>query len=88
MAHPDRQSLVSTGDVDCGAAIRQHTKRNNGRSLGMIMRVRSILRKRDNRKGRGRGLDHQRYPNAYLIRAGLTFLITVTHPGHPVPAKT
>ena len=52
------------------------------------MRVRSILRKRDNRKGRGRGLDHQRYPNAYLIRAGLTFLITVTHPGHPVPAKT
>ena len=52
------------------------------------MRMRSILRKRDNRKGRGRGLDHQRYPNAYLIRAGLTFLTAVTHPGHPAPPKT
>ena len=26
------------------------------------MRLRSILRKRERRKGRGRGLDHQRYP--------------------------
>ena len=99
--------------------IRQHTRRNNGHSLGVIiqrvnrtirgwgnyfqggvrnvperldqwmrMRVRSILRKRDKRKGRGRGRDHQRYPNAFLIRAGLTFLITVTHPGHPAPPKT
>jgi RNA-directed DNA polymerase len=100
-------------------AIRQQTKRSNGRSLGTItqhinrtirgwgnyfqggvrnvpekldkwlrMRLRSILRKRENRKGRGRGLDHQRYPNAYLIRAGLTFLTSVTHPGHPAPPKT
>jgi RNA-directed DNA polymerase len=29
-------------------------------------RLRSILRKRAGRKGRGRGADHQRYPNAYF----------------------
>lgn len=30
------------------------------------MRIRSILRKRSKRKGRGRGLDHFRWPNRYL----------------------
>ncbi|MCE7911650.1 MAG: group II intron reverse transcriptase/maturase, partial [Candidatus Brocadia sp. AMX3] len=29
------------------------------------MRLRSILRKRRGGKGRGRGADHQRWPNAY-----------------------
>ena len=38
------------------------------------MRLRSILRKRERRKGRGRGLDHQRYPNAYLAELGLISL--------------
>lgn len=52
------------------------------------MRLRSILRRRDKRKGRAAGLDHQRYPNACFIRAGLTFLITVTHPDPPAPRKT
>jgi RNA-directed DNA polymerase len=35
------------------------------------MRLRSILRKRAGRKGRGRGLDHQRWPNAYFHELGL-----------------
>ena len=38
------------------------------------MRLRSILRKRERRKGRGRGLDHQRYPNAYFAELGLISL--------------
>ena len=35
------------------------------------MRLRSILRKRNHRRGRGRGLDHQRWPNAYFTAHGL-----------------
>jgi RNA-directed DNA polymerase len=34
-------------------------------------RLRSILRKRSKRRGRGRGLDHQRWPNAYFAERGL-----------------
>jgi RNA-directed DNA polymerase len=34
-------------------------------------RLRSILRKRAGRKGRGRGADHQRWPNAYFTAHGL-----------------
>lgn len=39
------------------------------------MRLRSILRKRAGRKGRGRGADHQRYPNAYFAKLGLFSLV-------------
>ena len=53
----------------------------------MRMRLRSILRHREKREGRAKGCDHQRYPNAYFIRAGLTFLISVTHPDPPTPRK-
>lgn len=35
------------------------------------MRLRSLLRKRAGRRGRGRGWDHVRYPNAYFRDAGL-----------------
>jgi RNA-directed DNA polymerase len=35
------------------------------------MRLRSILRKRSKRRGRGRGLDHRRWPNAYFASLGL-----------------
>jgi RNA-directed DNA polymerase len=35
------------------------------------MRLRSILRKRRGGKGRGRGSDHQRWPNAYFAKLGL-----------------
>jgi len=35
------------------------------------MRLRSILRKRKGKRGRGRGSDHQRWPNAFFKEAGL-----------------
>jgi len=35
------------------------------------MRLRSILRKHRGQKGRGRGSDHQRWPNAYFEKHGL-----------------
>ena len=35
------------------------------------MRLRSILRKRAHKRGRGRGSDHQRWPNAFFRSAGL-----------------
>ncbi len=35
------------------------------------MRLRSILRKRHGGRGRGHGLDHNRWPNAFFAKAGL-----------------
>jgi len=35
------------------------------------MRLRSLLRFRQGRKGRGRGSDHQRWPNAFFAQQGL-----------------
>jgi RNA-directed DNA polymerase len=40
------------------------------------MRLRSILRKRDRRKGVERGWDHQRWPNRYFVVHGLFSLVT------------
>lgn len=40
------------------------------------MRLRSILRKRQHLRGRGRGSDHQRWPNAYFAKHGLYSLAT------------
>ncbi len=40
------------------------------------MRLRSILRKRRKGQGRGRGADHQRWPNAYFAKHGLISLTT------------
>jgi RNA-directed DNA polymerase len=42
------------------------------------MRLRSILRKRRGGRGRGRGADHQRWPNAYFAEQGL-FSLTMAH---------
>jgi RNA-directed DNA polymerase len=39
------------------------------------MRLRSILRYRRGRQGRGRGRDHQRWPNAYFAELGLFSLV-------------
>ena len=39
------------------------------------MRLRSILRRRDHRHGRGRGRDHQLWPNAYFADRGLFSLV-------------
>jgi RNA-directed DNA polymerase len=35
------------------------------------MRLRSLLRKRQKKRGRGRGMDHQRWPNAFFVAQGL-----------------
>lgn len=40
------------------------------------MRLRSILRKRRGRRGRGGGTDHRRWPNAYFAQQGLFSLAT------------
>lgn len=50
------------------------------------MRLRSILRKRERRKGRSRGLDHQRYPNAYFTELGLISLNALTQAKRANPA--
>lgn len=42
------------------------------------MRLRSILRKRHGRKGRGRGFDHLKWPNAYFVGLGL-FTLTAAY---------
>lgn len=39
------------------------------------MRLRSILRERSKRRGRGQGLDHFRWPNAYFQQLGLFSLV-------------
>ena len=40
------------------------------------MRIRSILRKRQGRRGRGRGRDHQCWPNAFFSEHGLFSFVT------------
>jgi RNA-directed DNA polymerase len=40
------------------------------------MRLRSILRHRQKKRGRGRGSDHQRWPNAFFTAQGLYSLVT------------
>jgi RNA-directed DNA polymerase len=42
------------------------------------MRLRSILRKRQKKRGRGRGTDHQRWPNAFFATHGL-FSMSAAH---------
>ena len=51
----------------------QHSHRNTFTSLDkwVRMRLRSILRQRQGRKGRGRGSDHQRWTNDFFWQAGL-----------------
>jgi RNA-directed DNA polymerase len=58
----------------------KHSWRTTFRDLdGWVrMRLRSILRKRAGRRGRGHARDHQRYPNAYFAERGL-FSLTITH---------
>jgi RNA-directed DNA polymerase len=40
------------------------------------MRMRSVLRRRRGRDGRGRGSDHQRWPNAFFAQRGLFSFVT------------
>ncbi len=50
------------------------------------MRLRSILRKRAGRRGRGRGLDHQRWPNVFFTEQGL-FSLVMAHIQECQPVK-
>ena len=54
-------------------AYFKHSHRTTFETLdGWIrMRLRSILRRRRGLRGRGRGADHQRWPNAYFAERGL-----------------
>jgi RNA-directed DNA polymerase len=45
-------------------------------------RLRSILRNREGRRGRGRGKDHQRWPNHYFAKLGL-FSLRQAHASPP-----
>jgi RNA-directed DNA polymerase len=58
----------------------QHSRRQTfPRIDGWVrMRLRSLLRHRIGRRGRGRGADHQRWPNAFFAEHGL-FSLTATH---------
>ncbi|MCU0724435.1 MAG: reverse transcriptase domain-containing protein [Planctomycetes bacterium] len=49
------------------------------------MRLRSILRWRSKRKGRGRGSDHQRWPNAYFTAHGFFSLVAARVALRPSP---
>ena len=59
-------------------AYFQHSSyRNVFRDLDqwIRMRLRSILRKRQKRSGRGRGRDHHRWPNRFFAEHGLYSLV-------------
>ena len=58
----------------------QHSRSHTFRWMdGWVQaRLRTILRKRRKRRGRARGLDHQRWPNACFIEQGL-FTMTIAH---------
>lgn len=51
----------------------KHSNRGTWRPLDQFVRqrLRSILRQRNHHKGRGRGADYQRWPNAYFEAQGL-----------------
>jgi RNA-directed DNA polymerase len=54
-------------------AYFQHARRTSHRDADqwVRMRLRSILRRRAGKRGRGRGSDHQRWPNAFFAKQGL-----------------
>ncbi len=56
----------------------KHSKANTFRGLDawIRMRIRSILRKRQGRQGRGRGSDHQRWPISFFSEHGLFSFVT------------
>ena len=62
----------------------RHSKPNTFATMdGWVrQRLRAILRKRRGGRGRGRGSDHQRWPNAYFAGLGL-FSMQAAHAGIP-----
>lgn len=66
-----------------GGVIHQHQRIDEW----LRMRLRSVLRRRDKRKGRGYGLDHHRYPNAFFADQGLISLKALTAVQRASPAR-
>jgi RNA-directed DNA polymerase len=56
----------------------KHSHRYTFEPLDRLMRtrLRSILRKRSGRRGRGRGADHRRWSNEFFAGQGLISLVT------------
>jgi RNA-directed DNA polymerase len=54
----------------------EYFKHSNWKTFGSLdgwirMRLRSILRKRQGKRGRGRGIDHHHWPNVFFAKRGL-----------------
>jgi len=60
-----------------GTVLFNASGRETG-TIGFAKDLRSILRKRAGRHGRGHGADHQRYPNAFFAEHGL-FSLAMAH---------
>ena len=57
----------------------KHSHKSTFRPLDawVRMRLRSVLRQRQGKPGRGRGSDHQRWPNAFFVKQGLNPLLNL-----------
>jgi RNA-directed DNA polymerase len=66
-----------------GGVTHQHARLDQW----LRMRLRSVLRRRDKRKGRGYGEDHHRYPNAFFAEQGLISLEALTAAKRASPAR-
>jgi RNA-directed DNA polymerase len=62
--------LRGWGQYFRGGVLSEHVRLDSW----VRMRLRSVQRRRDHRKGRGHGADHNRYPNAYWAELGLISL--------------
>ncbi len=78
--HPDKTRTVDMNLADShfdflGYFKHARASQRSGIDGWIRMRLRSILRKRRGLKGRGRGTDHQRWPNCYFKKLGLFCLL-------------
>ena len=78
--HPDKTRTVDMSLADSHFDFLGYFKHVRPSELERIdqwlrMRLRSILRKRRGGRGRGRGLDHHRWPNRYFTGLGLFCLL-------------
>ena len=67
----------------------KHSHRTTFRPLDqwVRMRLRSILRRRHGGAGRGRGRDHQRWPNAFFAEQGLFTMTAAFRLALPIPMR-
>src|SRR5437762_3518016 len=72
----ETSSKTSIARSPAGFGFFQHSHWTTFKPLDQWIRqrLRSILRKRHKGSGRARGIDHQRWPNAYFVELGLISL--------------